>query len=115
MARPKNPVPTYRPHEQSGQAVVTLNLHGAREGVLLGKYGSPRSRQEYERVPAQLRAAAAPTAAAAGPLAGPPDLAVNELLVASLGHAERHYRRADGAQTDEVYNFKLSLRPVREL
>jgi hypothetical protein len=44
MPRPKNPVPTYHLHKQSGQAVVTLNLNGVRRDMLLGKYGTPRAK-----------------------------------------------------------------------
>src|SRR5262249_24564886 len=44
-------VPSYRLHKQSGQAVVTLSDGtGGRRDVLLGKYGSPKSRADYTRV-----------------------------------------------------------------
>ena len=50
-------IPSYRRHKQSGQAVVTLpDGFGRRRDVLLGKYGSPESRQEYLRVLAQWEA-----------------------------------------------------------
>jgi integrase len=115
MPRPKNPVPSYRLHKQSGQAIVTLNLNGARKDVLLGRYDTPESKQEYERILAQLRAAAAPALTPAGQTGSLPDLTVNEVLVAFMEHAERHYRHPDGRPTDEVYNFTLSLRTLREL
>lgn len=40
------PIPTYRLHRQSGQAVVTLN----RRDFTLGPYGTPESRQRYNRL-----------------------------------------------------------------
>lgn len=36
MARPRNVVPSYRLHKQSGQAIVTVNLNGTRKDYLLG-------------------------------------------------------------------------------
>ena len=58
MPRPRNLVPTYRKHSQSGRAVVTVyRADGSRTVVLLpGDYGSAESRHEYERLLAQLRA-----------------------------------------------------------
>ena len=54
---PKKAVPTYhRLHKQSGQAVVTVYDNGRRKDMLLGLYGSPESKQEYERVIAALAA-----------------------------------------------------------
>lgn len=45
MPRPRNPIPTYRLHKQSGQAIVTINVSGVRKDVLLGAYNSPRERR----------------------------------------------------------------------
>ena len=50
MPRPRKHVPTYRIHKQSGQAVVTINHNGKRREILLGKYGMPESRSEYQRI-----------------------------------------------------------------
>lgn len=50
MARPRNEVPTYRRHKQSGQAIVTVNVDGERKDILLGTYGSEKSKAEYKRV-----------------------------------------------------------------
>jgi integrase len=49
MPRGRNDIPTYRRHRASGQAVVTLN------GVdhYLGKWNSPESRAEYDRIIAE--------------------------------------------------------------
>ena len=47
-------IPSYRLHKQSGQGIVTLTDGlGGRRDVLLGKYGTAASRQEYTRVIAE--------------------------------------------------------------
>jgi integrase len=42
-------------------------------------------------------------------------LTVNDLILAFWHHAEQHYRRADGTPTHELYDFKVSLKPLRKL
>jgi integrase len=111
MAR-RPTIPAYRLHKQSGQAVVTLSDGlGRRRDVLLGPYATPESRAEYACVITEWEAN--------GRRLPPPvsrcDLSVNELVLLFLGHAEGHYRHADGSPTSEVADFKLSLRPLREL
>jgi integrase len=109
MPRPRNPIPSYRLHRQSGQAVTTLRLpDGTRKDVLLGVYNSHASKVEYERVISEWRATS-------GRAATPPGLTVNELILAFWGHAERHYRHPDGTPTSELDNYKLSLRPLKAL
>jgi integrase len=111
MSRPSH-VPSYRRHKQSGQAIVTLtDAAGDRRDVLLGRYGTKESRTEYARVIAEWEAAGRnlPTASAAA------DLTVNELLVRFWAHAEQHYRDPDGKPTNELNDYRLSLRPLREL
>jgi integrase len=113
MPRPRNPVPTYRLHRQSGQAVITLRLpDGSRKDVLLGPYGSDASKAEYERVLAEWRAAGG---RAAGRAAAPTGLTVNELILAYWRHAEQHYRHPDGSPTSELDCLRAALRPFRAL
>src|SRR5205823_5557215 len=82
--RPVSPrTPSYRLHSPSGQAVVTL----AGKDFYLGKFGSPGSRAEFDRLVAEWLANGRALAPASG--TGPPDLTVNELLVA-------YFRFADG-------------------
>jgi len=105
-------VPSYRRHKQSGQAVVTLtNGSGGRQDILLGKYGTAASHAEYARVIAEWEAAArslsTPSAVS--------DLSINELMAAFWKHAEQHYRRPNGTKTQELADFKLSLRPLKHL
>ena len=62
MPRRHSPVPTYRLHKQSGQAIVTIRTsNGRRRDVLLGKYGSPESKADYARVIAELKVTPAPS------------------------------------------------------
>jgi integrase len=106
-------VPTYRRHKQSGQAIVTLtDGFGGRRDVLLGKYGTAASRAEYARVIAEWEAGGRhlPQTAAAVT-----DLTVNEVAARFWRHAEQHYRHLDGTTTNELHDFKYSLRPLKHL
>jgi hypothetical protein len=50
-------IPTYRLHQSSGQAVVTLpDGLGNRRDVYLGQHGTPESEAEYGRVIAEWQA-----------------------------------------------------------
>jgi hypothetical protein len=112
MPRPRNQVPTYRLHKQSGQAIITISVDGTRRDMLLGKYGSPESKTEYRRILDQL-ATAGPKSVTTNHAA--PHLSVNELLLAFLKHADTHYRHPDGTPTGEVKSLAQSIRPVRKL
>ncbi len=114
MPRPRNSVPTYRLHRQSAQAIVTVRDADDRpRDVLLGPYGSPESKAAYARIVAEARAS--PAASQASPVAPARDLTVNEVLLAFWEHAQQHYRRADGTATNELTEYRLALRPVRQL
>jgi integrase len=109
MPRRPNPIPTYRHHKQSGQAIVTLRLPGGgRKDVLLGPYDTDESKAEYERVLAEWRASG-------GRAVAPSGLTVNELVLAFWKHVEQHYRRPDGSPTSEVNNYRVSFRHLRRL
>lgn len=110
MPRPKNPVPTYRQHRPSGQAVVTLtDAHGRRKDVYLGSYGSPESQAAYARLVARIRATP-PTVPA-----NPDDRLVSDVALAFWGHAEQHYRRADGTPTSEIEEYRGAIRVLAAL
>src|SRR6516162_2689473 len=107
MARPRS-IPSYRKHRQSGQALVTLtNALGGRQDFLLGPHGTKQSRVEYARVIAEWEAAGwnIPAKEAAS------DLTIHELILRFWPHAEQHYRRPNGTPTNELNDFRLSLRP----
>jgi integrase len=105
-------VPSYRRHKQSGQAVVTLTDDlGGRRDVLLGVYGTRDSRVEYARVIAEWEAAGRTLPQSTVAV----DLTINELILRFWPHAESHYRHPDGTATNELNDFRLSLKPLREL
>ena len=109
MSRRRNPVPTYRLHAPSGQAVITLRLpDGGRKDVYLGEYDSPESRQEYTRILQEIAVSPGPKSAAS-PIVGQTDLTMNELLEAFMEHARCHYRHPCGSTTARVNASKLSL------
>jgi integrase len=114
MSRPRSvSPPSYRRHRQSGQAVVTLSdPSGRRKDYLLGPFGSAESKREYARLIAEWTAAGW-CIPHAGP--APADLTVNELLVRFWSHVTAYYRHADGSPTSEVDNYRLSLRPLKQL
>jgi integrase len=111
MARPRNDVPTYRRHKQSGQAVVTLtDPFGGRRDVLLGTFKSKQSRIEYARVIQEWEVNDRRI-----PAGAPADLTIAELAAAFWTHVEEHYRRPDGTQTTEVHEYRMTLRPLKHL
>jgi integrase len=105
------PVPSYRRHRQSGQAIVTLtDPFGNRRDVCLGKYGTQSSRIEYARVIAEWEATGRRVL-----ISPSSDLTIAELMVAFWPWAEKHYRLPDGTPSKEVQDFKMSLRPLKHL
>ena len=75
-------VPTYRRHV-SGQAVVTIPTATGRRDIYLGLFNSPKSKQEYARIIAEL--------AVGNPRTGT-DITLNEVFVAYLSHVKSYYR-----------------------
>lgn len=109
MARRSNPVPKYRHHKASGQAVVTVNVNGRRKDVYLGVFGSEESKSEYARVVSEFRVAGM------DPSTPKKNLTVAEVLVAFRKYAERYYSRPDGTPSGEFREFSLVIRVVRQL
>src|SRR5947209_15747986 len=107
MPRPKNATLSYLHHKPSGQAYCRVpDGSGGRRTVYLGPFNSPESKAEHARILAGLAAAPCPEAVVPDARGGATNVTVNELLLAFLEHAERHYRRADGSPTDEVGQYK---------
>lgn len=72
MPRRKKPVPPYSHHKPTDRAYVRVpDGNGGRSAIYLGKYGSPESRAEYQRVLAEMMPN--PTPAASQPAAMPPE------------------------------------------
>ncbi|MEX2113540.1 MAG: site-specific integrase [Pirellulales bacterium] len=98
-------IPSYRRHKATGQAVVTI---GGRD-IYLGKFNSADSRREYNRAIAEwtVHGGTLPKQSS--------DLTITELCAAFLRHAATYYRRPDGSQTNELKNFKLSIRRLKDI
>lgn len=109
--KPKKPtkVPGYLLHKPTGQARVRLNGHDH----YLGPYGSDESRIEYGKLIAQ-HSAGVPVDPFRNSDNDETGLTINELTVAFMRHAEKHYRK-NGAVTSEVHCFKLAFSPLVNL
>ncbi|MBM3982340.1 MAG: site-specific integrase [Planctomycetes bacterium] len=106
MPRPKNAVP--QPRQHKGRAVLDVYENGTRRTRTLGAWGSSEADAEYKRFLAEY-------ATGATDRPDGPDATVNEVLVAFLKHADQHYRHTDSTPTSEVGNYKMAIRPLREL
>jgi integrase len=105
------PIPSYRLHKQSGQAVVTLaDGSGNRGDVLLGQYGTAESRAEYARVLAEWEANGRRLPRGAGAC-----LSVTELILQYWRWAQGYYRDDEDNPGQELDNLKVALRPLRTL
>ena len=110
MPRPRLTVPTYRRHA-NGQAVVSVyRADGSRTEILLpGKFGSAESKQEYERVLAQLRAnnGSLPQAKHAT------DITIVELVERFMEHARGYYvDPVTRNPTSEILALVAAFRPL---
>ena len=94
-------VPSLRHHKARGLAVVTL---GGKD-FYCGKFGSPESRREYDRVVGEWLAAGRPEVVGA-----PHRLTVAELLVSYMRFAEGYYL----PPSREIEGIALALRPLKE-
>ena len=105
MRKPTQRTPSYCLHRASGQAVVRIDG----KDYYLGKYDTPDSRAEYDRLIAEWlgNGRSLTTSSMA------PGLSVNEIILAFWRHAEQHYRAEDGAPTGEADNYRDALRPLR--
>jgi integrase len=100
--------PSYRMHKPTGRAVVTLDGRD----FYLGKFGSPESQGEYDRLVAEWLANGRTLARRNS--ANGSDISVNELHLAFVEWAESYYRKG-GRVTGEVTNIAYAVRTLREL
>ncbi len=107
MPRLLNAVPRYRRHRPSSQAVVTLNG----KDHYLGPYGSPTSREVYNRLIQEWLASGRMSP---GPGPAENDRDINQLLVAYWEFAQGYYVK-NGRPTGEIRNLKEAFRPLAEL
>jgi hypothetical protein len=114
MARSRNTVPAYRKHQQTGRAVVSIyRADGWRtEVILTGDFGSEVSKQEYDRLLAQLRSSGGklPTKPATK------DITLAEFVPSYLAFAEAYYIDSISKEpTTEQESIKEACRPLIRL
>ena len=109
MARSRNSFPSYLEHKQSGKArAVWTDAGGVRQFRMLpGAFDSDESKTAFARLQLELATAHVAT------VIDNDAISVNELLVAYLDHANRHYRDSEGKPTNEVLLVKIVSRHVR--
>jgi hypothetical protein len=120
MSNLKAQVPSYRKKKVGNRKYGCVSLPdglGRRRDILLGTYGTKESKAEYARVITEWLAAdrRLPQTRGTFRAGAASDLTINELILAFLPHAERHYRHADGTATSELEDVKLSMRPLKAL
>jgi hypothetical protein len=98
-------VSSYRHNKTTDRAVVTIDGRD----FWLGKFGSPESKQQYQRLIAEWLAGGRQLWRPVN------DLSVLELIARFWSHAEMFYRKPDGRPTSELDNFRQALRPLKEL
>jgi hypothetical protein len=113
MSRHRKSIPSYLLHQQSGRArAVWTDPAGIRQYRMLpGPFDSPESRAAFATLLLELEAS---------PNHGRPashrgGITVNEVLLAYVKHAERHYRGPYGNPTGETQHVRVVCRAVREL
>jgi integrase len=102
-------IPKYRQHRPSGRAVVRINGHD----FYLGKFNSPESHAEYERLVGEWITGSRQTPADISP-ARRGVLSINDLILAYATFADGYYRK-NGIPTGEYDCIRYSLRPLRKL
>jgi Phage integrase family len=100
--------PSYRFHQSSGQAVVTLNG----KDFYLGTHGTTESRHAY----AQLIAEWSASDRQIMPVGTEKQLlTVSHIIAGFLVHAEAYYVTYDGQPATELNSYRQALRPLEKL
>ncbi len=102
----KRRVPGYLRHKASGQALVRINGRD----FYLGKYDSPESKDEYDRLISKWLhnvGVLLSTLAEDG-------ISVNELCLAYLNYAEGYFRDSDGAVSESIFKTRAAVRYLSE-
>jgi integrase len=116
MARKRNSVPTYQLHSSGRARIRTYDANGERvEIVLPGDYGSDESKQEYERILAQIRGNGG-TIFAFQTAKSKNDLTIAELVAAFMAHAKTYYvDPITKMPTSEISALAAAFRPLVRL
>ncbi len=100
-------IPKYRKQKNPSGNRAFVELNGRR--IYLGVFGSPTSRAEYHRIVSEWEAAGRCIRVEAA------DLSIVELCARSLAYADGYCVGPDGTPTNEPHNFRLAIRPLKEL
>ena len=107
MPRRHRATPSYRLHKPKNLAVVRIDGRD----IYLGRYGTPESRERYDRLIAEWLTNGRRLTPSLG---GAGDLTVSELILAYWRHAMGYYRKND-QPTSEVGLIRCALRPLKRL
>ena len=113
MARKKSAVPSYLLHKPTGQARVRVDGRD----YYLGPYGSEESRIKFGEIVAKIGSGqSVDPFVTKSPATSQAEssLTVNELVLAYMRHAEKHYVK-NGQATSEIHCLKSATRPLVEL
>jgi hypothetical protein len=105
--------PSLRRHKPSQRGVVTLNGVDVYLGLWpnRSRQAPPETRNAYDRLISEWLANSRRL-----PGEDPAKtVTVEELILAFWRYAEQHYRHDDGTATNELNDYRLSLRPLRQL
>jgi len=92
-------------HKASGRAYTVLNG----KAVYCGEHGTPEAEQCYHQVIAEWMASGRQ-------IPGDPEqITIKELIARFWLHAEQYYRTLTDGRVKELEQFRLALRPVKEL
>jgi hypothetical protein len=97
--------PSCREHKGSGQAVVTIDG----KDIYVERYGTKSSKAEYDRHIAEWLAGGRRLTA------GDSALTVAEVIDRFWTWAEQHYRKPDGEQTSEIWQYRCTLQLLNHL
>lgn len=100
-------IPTYRVQTDGRRRRAFVQLGEKR--VYLGRANTRESLQEYHRVVAEW------LANGDTPVAASDDLTVSELLTRFWRYAESYYKKPDGTNSTELRDYRMALKPVRDL
>lgn len=105
--------PSLRRHKPSGQAVVTLDGKDRYLGSWPARMKTPPAAVQaaYDRLISEWLAGG--RRLSADPIGEA--YSINQLILDFWRHAEQHYRHEDGTHTNELTDYRYSLRPLREL
>ena len=105
-------VPAYRYHAARNCAVVRLSG----QGFYLGKFESPESKTEYQRLVGEWLARGRVTPPRSSNCPVEPDgPSVAEIMLAYIRFAEGYHRDLEGQLTREMETMVLAFRPLKTL